>query len=76
MILSLFIMFLGLILTKYSWAADYYTTNICFFTILVGQCFIMMGVMWKKHEKNNDINIKLCKIISLVALSGFITLEF
>lgn len=76
MIVSIFILLIGLVLTKNEWAADYYTTNICFSTILVGQCCIMMGYMWKKYENSHKIFLKEYKIISLVSFCSFLALEF
>lgn len=75
-LLSFFLLLTGFILSKYVWAADYFTTNICFSTILVGQFCIMIGYMWKKYEDNHEINIKNYKVFSLVTLIVFIVLEF
>lgn len=76
MIISVFLFFTGFELTKYDWAADYYSTNICFSTILVGQFCIMLGYMWKKYERNHDINMKAYRITSIVSLCLFFSLVF
>lgn len=75
-VISVFILFTRLVLTKYEWAADYYTTDICLSTILVGQCCIMLGYIWKQYESNHVINLKALRIVSTVSLCFFIILEF